>query len=134
MEKRSGSAAGSGKRWKFSQILGFLDPFVTPRETTSNMEGVEAQIGEDDHLEDQGHQEQTGEIVTGVFPIKTHYKAYMLSCLQMKKFNLSEYCYQCVVLTFNIVLTEPYQREGGQRTPPPFFSCLPSPWSLSPCC
>ncbi|CAM4723224.1 unnamed protein product [Leuciscus chuanchicus] len=62
MEKRSGSAAGSGKRWKFSQILGFLDPFVTPRETTSNMEGVEARIGEDNHLEDQGHpEEQTGD-------------------------------------------------------------------------
>ena len=76
MEKRSGSAAGSGKRWKFSQILGFLDPFVTPRETTSNMEGVEARIGEDNHLEDQGHpEEQSGETVTGVFPIKTHYKA-----------------------------------------------------------
>ncbi|XP_077089796.1 uncharacterized protein LOC143741262 [Siphateles boraxobius] len=63
-EKRSGSAAGSGKRWKFSQILGFLDPFVTPRETTSNMEGVEARIGEDNHLEDQGHPEQSGETVT----------------------------------------------------------------------
>ncbi|XP_051981272.1 uncharacterized protein LOC127642874 [Xyrauchen texanus] len=39
MDKRSGSAAGSGKRWKYSQILGFLDPFVTPRETSGNMEG-----------------------------------------------------------------------------------------------
>ncbi|KAG1937620.1 hypothetical protein F2P79_018079, partial [Pimephales promelas] len=55
-EKRSGSAAGSGKGWKFSQILGSLDPFVTPRETSSNMEGVEARIGEYNHLEDQGHQ------------------------------------------------------------------------------
>ncbi|XDV26066.1 hypothetical protein PO909_029864 [Leuciscus waleckii] len=49
MEKRSGSAAGSVKRWKFSQILGFLDPFVTPRETSGNME--------DYHLEDQGQPE-----------------------------------------------------------------------------
>ncbi|XP_077089916.1 uncharacterized protein LOC143741489 isoform X2 [Siphateles boraxobius] len=53
MEKRSGSAAGSGKRWKFSQILGFLDPF-----------GVEARIGEDNHLEDQGQPEQSEETVT----------------------------------------------------------------------
>ncbi|CAM4571080.1 unnamed protein product [Leuciscus chuanchicus] len=87
MEKRSGSAAGSGKRWKFSQTLGFLDPFVTPRETTSNMEGVEARIGEDNHLEDQGHpEEQTGETVT-----------------------------------------EPYQTEGDQRTPPSPVSPVPGP-------
>ncbi|CAM4571970.1 unnamed protein product [Leuciscus chuanchicus] len=65
MEKRSGSAAGSVKRWKFSQILGFLDPFVTPRETSGNMEGVEAQIEEDYHLEDQGQPEEiSGETVT----------------------------------------------------------------------
>ncbi|KAK7149182.1 hypothetical protein R3I94_008711 [Phoxinus phoxinus] len=88
MEKRSGSAAGSGKRWKFSQILGFLDPFVTPRETSSNMAGVEAWIGEDNHLEDQGHpEEQSGETVT-----------------------------------------EPYQTEGGQRTPSPSpVSPVPGP-------
>ncbi|XP_077073440.1 transcription factor Adf-1-like [Siphateles boraxobius] len=47
MEKRSGSAAGSGKRWKFSQILGFLD-----------------EKRQDNHLEDQGHPEQSGETVT----------------------------------------------------------------------
>jgi len=41
MDKRSGSAAGSGKRWKYSQILGFLNPFANPRETNSNMEGAE---------------------------------------------------------------------------------------------
>ncbi|XP_051977935.1 uncharacterized protein LOC127639764 [Xyrauchen texanus] len=59
MDKRSGSAAGSGKRWKYSQILGFLDPFVTPRETSGNMEGVEARIREDNHLEDQGQPGET---------------------------------------------------------------------------
>ncbi|KAL3971556.1 hypothetical protein ACER0C_027075 [Sarotherodon galilaeus] len=37
-EKRSGSAAGSGKRWKFFAVMGFLDPFLTPRETTGNMQ------------------------------------------------------------------------------------------------
>ncbi|XP_039464624.1 uncharacterized protein LOC120438246 [Oreochromis aureus] len=36
-EKRSGSAAGSGKRWKFFAVMGFLDPFLTPRETSGNM-------------------------------------------------------------------------------------------------
>ncbi|CAM4549517.1 unnamed protein product [Leuciscus chuanchicus] len=55
--KRSGSAAGSVKKWKYSQILGFLDPFVTPRETTSNMGGVEAQVMEYNHPRDQGEGE-----------------------------------------------------------------------------
>ncbi|XP_039473065.1 uncharacterized protein LOC120441755 isoform X1 [Oreochromis aureus] len=36
-EKRSGSAAGSGRRWKFFAVMGFLDPFLTPRETSGNM-------------------------------------------------------------------------------------------------
>ncbi|XP_058628539.1 uncharacterized protein LOC131538616 isoform X2 [Onychostoma macrolepis] len=30
-EKRSGSAAGSEKKWKYSAVLSFLDPFVSPR-------------------------------------------------------------------------------------------------------
>ncbi|KAL1277350.1 hypothetical protein QQF64_024023 [Cirrhinus molitorella] len=38
MEKRSGSAAGSGKKWRYSAVLSFLDPFVSPRETSGNME------------------------------------------------------------------------------------------------
>ncbi|KAL3056870.1 hypothetical protein OYC64_007364 [Pagothenia borchgrevinki] len=41
-EKRSGSAAGTNKKWRYSAVLSFLDPFVTPRKTTSNMvSGVE---------------------------------------------------------------------------------------------
>ncbi|XP_039468694.1 uncharacterized protein LOC120440388 isoform X1 [Oreochromis aureus] len=35
-EKRSGSAAGSGRRWKFFAVMGFLDPFLTPRETSES--------------------------------------------------------------------------------------------------
>ncbi|KAK9976653.1 hypothetical protein ABG768_021858 [Culter alburnus] len=57
MEKRSGSAAGSVKKWKYSEILGFLEPFVTPWETTSNMVGVEAQVIEYNHPRDQGEAE-----------------------------------------------------------------------------
>ncbi|KAK0137443.1 Transcription factor Adf-1 [Merluccius polli] len=53
--KRSGSAAGAFKKWKFSAILSFLDPFVTPRETSSNM-GVE----EDRIAEDQGSEAAAG--------------------------------------------------------------------------
>ena len=36
-ERKSGSAAGSAKSWKYFAVLSFLDPFVTPRETSSNM-------------------------------------------------------------------------------------------------
>ncbi|ROL45302.1 hypothetical protein DPX16_0960 [Anabarilius grahami] len=37
-EKRSGSAAGSGKKLENSAVLSFLDPFVSPWETSGNME------------------------------------------------------------------------------------------------
>ncbi|XP_071316452.1 uncharacterized protein [Trachinotus anak] len=41
-EKRSGSAAGQVKKWKYSAVLSFLDPFIAPRETSGNMaRGVE---------------------------------------------------------------------------------------------
>uniref|UniRef100_A0A8C2Z8S6 MADF domain-containing protein n=1 Tax=Cyclopterus lumpus TaxID=8103 RepID=A0A8C2Z8S6_CYCLU len=36
-DKRSGSGAGSLKKWKYSAVLSFLDPFITPRETSGNM-------------------------------------------------------------------------------------------------
>uniref|UniRef100_A0A8C5EDZ9 Uncharacterized LOC114478459 n=1 Tax=Gouania willdenowi TaxID=441366 RepID=A0A8C5EDZ9_GOUWI len=42
LEKRSGSAAGPSKRWKYSAVMSFLDPFISPRDTSSNMvQGVE---------------------------------------------------------------------------------------------
>ncbi|CAL8384486.1 uncharacterized protein LOC115532291 [Gadus morhua] len=34
--KKSGSAARTVKKWKFFAVLSFLDPFVTPKETSSN--------------------------------------------------------------------------------------------------
>uniref|UniRef100_A0A671YJ80 MADF domain-containing protein n=1 Tax=Sparus aurata TaxID=8175 RepID=A0A671YJ80_SPAAU len=41
-EKRSGSAGGNLRKWRFSAVLSFLDPFTTPRETSGNMgQGVE---------------------------------------------------------------------------------------------
>ncbi len=41
-ETRSGAAAGTAKKWKYFVVLSFLDPFVSPHETNSNMElGVE---------------------------------------------------------------------------------------------
>uniref|UniRef100_A0A672K732 BESS domain-containing protein n=1 Tax=Sinocyclocheilus grahami TaxID=75366 RepID=A0A672K732_SINGR len=36
-EKKSGSGASQGKKWKYFAVLSFLDPFITPRETNSNM-------------------------------------------------------------------------------------------------
>ena len=47
--KKSGSAAGTSKKWKFFVVLSFLDPFVTPRETTSNLPRVA-----EDEIEDDG--------------------------------------------------------------------------------
>ncbi|KAK9963885.1 hypothetical protein ABG768_005107 [Culter alburnus] len=67
MEKRSGSAAGSGKKWKYSAVLSFLDPFVSPWETSGNMErgDEENQAAGYDHTEDQGETEAAGHSETG---------------------------------------------------------------------
>ncbi|CAL8300676.1 unnamed protein product [Arctogadus glacialis] len=46
-EKKSGSAAGTVKRWKFAGVLSFLDPFVTPRETSSNLPRGAEEVEED---------------------------------------------------------------------------------------
>ncbi|XP_068562976.1 hepatoma-derived growth factor-related protein 2-like [Cebidichthys violaceus] len=35
--RRSGSETGSAKKWKYSAVLSFLDPFVTPRESSGSM-------------------------------------------------------------------------------------------------
>ncbi|CAL8285278.1 unnamed protein product [Boreogadus saida] len=53
--KKSGSAAGTVKRWKFAVVLSFLDPFVTPRETSSNLpRGAEETTERDEEEESQG--------------------------------------------------------------------------------
>ncbi|XP_055057393.2 uncharacterized protein [Misgurnus anguillicaudatus] len=68
MEKRSGSAAGSGKKWKYSAVLSFLDPFVSPRETSGNMERGEEEIQAAgyDHPESQSEAEAAaGQSETG---------------------------------------------------------------------
>ncbi len=66
-EKRSGSAAGSGKKWKYSAVLSFLNPFVSPWETRGNMDR-----GDDDnqaagynHPKDQGETAVAGQSETG---------------------------------------------------------------------
>ncbi|CAL8298679.1 unnamed protein product [Boreogadus saida] len=47
--KKSGSAARTAKKWKLFVVLSFLDPFVTPRETSSNLPRVA-----EDEIEDDG--------------------------------------------------------------------------------
>ncbi|CAL8313939.1 unnamed protein product [Arctogadus glacialis] len=39
--------AGTVKRWKFAGVLSFLDPFVTPRETSSNLPRGAEEVEED---------------------------------------------------------------------------------------
>ncbi|CAL8406577.1 unnamed protein product [Arctogadus glacialis] len=59
--KRSGSAAGPLKTWKYSAILSFLGPFVTPRETSSNMVlGVEVDRIAEYPVEDHGSEAAAG--------------------------------------------------------------------------
>jgi hypothetical protein len=71
--KKSGSAAGRVDTWRFARVLSFLDPFVTPRETSSNLplgaEEVEGDgapetplsgAGEDEELEQAAASHNTG--------------------------------------------------------------------------
>ena len=65
--KRSGSAARTGKKWKFFAVLSFLDPFVTPRETSSNLPWcaeMEVEIEDDGAAETSGVGEADREGVT----------------------------------------------------------------------
>ena len=34
---RSGSAASQQRKWRFTAVMSFLDPFIAPRDTSSNM-------------------------------------------------------------------------------------------------
>ena len=53
--ERSGSAARTGKKWKFFAVLSFLDPFVTPRETSSNLPWwAEIEVEDDGAAETSG--------------------------------------------------------------------------------
>ncbi|KAK0146181.1 Transcription factor Adf-1 [Merluccius polli] len=55
---KSGAAAGTGRKWKYLGVLSFLDPFITPRQTSGNMgEGVEEDGTPDqsrESVEDEG--------------------------------------------------------------------------------
>lgn len=53
-ERRNGSAAGVGTKWRFATVMRFLDPFITARETSSDVGGVDVQTAENILPEDQG--------------------------------------------------------------------------------
>ncbi|KAK7918714.1 hypothetical protein WMY93_009998 [Mugilogobius chulae] len=56
--KRSGSAAGSAKKWRFTGVMSFLDRFISPRETSGNMaRRVEEVQASEDRQEDQEEEE-----------------------------------------------------------------------------
>ncbi|XP_049457243.1 transcription factor Adf-1-like [Epinephelus fuscoguttatus] len=60
-ERKSGSAGTGGKRWKYSAVLSFLDPFVTPKETSGNMRvGVEEEDRTAEYTQDEGPVEDQG--------------------------------------------------------------------------
>ncbi|CAL8370477.1 unnamed protein product [Boreogadus saida] len=53
--KKSGSAARTVKKWKYFAVLSFLDPFVTPRETSSNLPWwAEIEVEDDGAAETSG--------------------------------------------------------------------------------
>ncbi|KAL7398680.1 hypothetical protein ABVT39_013357 [Epinephelus coioides] len=58
---KSGSTGTGGKRWKYSAVLSFLDPFVTPKETSGNMRvGVEEEDRTAEYTQDEGPVEDQG--------------------------------------------------------------------------
>ncbi|XP_049432793.1 uncharacterized protein LOC125889110 [Epinephelus fuscoguttatus] len=60
-ERKSGLAGTGGKRWKYSAVLSFLDPFVTPKETSGNMRvGVEEEDRTAEYTQDEGPVEDQG--------------------------------------------------------------------------
>ena len=60
-EKRSGSARGTLKKWRFSAVLSFLDPFTAPRETSGNMgQGVEEDWTAETYEESLGDEAAAG--------------------------------------------------------------------------
>ncbi|XP_059917653.1 protein PRRC2A-like [Gadus macrocephalus] len=67
--KKSGSAAGRVDTWKFAWVLSFLDPFVTPRETSSNLprgaEEVEEDGAPETSLSGAGEDEELEEAAAG---------------------------------------------------------------------
>jgi hypothetical protein len=67
--KKSGSAAGTATKWKFAGVLSFLDPFVTPRETSGNLlqgaEEVEEDGAPDTSLSGAGEDEELEEAAAG---------------------------------------------------------------------
>ncbi|KAL7396976.1 hypothetical protein ABVT39_014445 [Epinephelus coioides] len=73
-EKRSGSAAGQVKKWKYSAVLSFLDLFITPRETSSNMApGVEEDGAAEESMVLEGN-DRDDEAAAGPSSVETEHQ------------------------------------------------------------
>lgn len=61
--RRSGSAATGARPWQFAEIMGFLDPFMEERPTSSNMSVVAgpSQAAVEEQVEEQEQEEGSEE-------------------------------------------------------------------------
>ncbi|KAL2096924.1 hypothetical protein ACEWY4_006131 [Coilia grayii] len=49
--RRSGAEGGVARPWRYKEVMGFLNPFMEDRQTSSNVEGPES---EEEGVEEQG--------------------------------------------------------------------------------
>ena len=98
-EKRSGSAAGQGKKWKYSAVLSFLDPFIAPREMSSNMaRGVEEDgAAEESLLEDEG-QCRDKAAAAGPSSVEFEHQGWLTSMTHSSTLYFLEEKTPCIVL------------------------------------
>ena len=54
--RRSGSAGGVGRVWQYASVMGFLDPFLEERPSTSNLD--EGPVEGEESREDEGETEE----------------------------------------------------------------------------
>lgn len=61
--RRSGSAATGARPWQFAEIMGFLDPFMEERPTSSNMSVVAgpSQAAVEEHVEEHEEEQEQDE-------------------------------------------------------------------------
>ena len=65
---KSGSAAGTGRKWRYLGVLSFLDPFIAPRATSGNMEqGVEEDWTPQSREVEEEEEEAAGSSQRGLF-------------------------------------------------------------------
>lgn len=62
--RKSGAEGGPAQKWKYSAVLAFLDPHITPRETSGNMpaQRVEEQAAGYDQPEEPEEEAAAGDM------------------------------------------------------------------------